>query len=775
MFIAFLQVTPADIVLVQEPWFGHLIPSCSDSNPDGDKVQGFATHPGWEFFAPKHQKGDVCKVMMYVWQSLLLSQDVRVVSLDDHHLASPSSQALEVSISGTAFILVNIYHHVVNHRPALGHILHSPLDTVLPTYVVGDFSTHSSTWSFPGTMVSSWASPLEDWFKESDLLLVNSTGLATYQGEARQCDSIINLALLNDLALCTGRFSPVSVSFLDSLGSDHATLSISWSPPFEPLWYVPTLLPGFVIDDSLVASWTKDFALLPTPDISNIASLTRTADALDMDIYAVLGKLFKHWHTPDFWGLQWWNLHCEATLTAVTSIRGESCKSAIKALQQTIAKAKWGWSNDNLTTVTCDTLWKATAWRHSRHANKIPPLLKLDGSLATSHTDLRQVLSDQFFPTVLKPVPDSDPSDPPPRPAQGFAMISDEEVAHNLSHMSKKSALGPSGITYKLLKWCHSAAPSHLTSLFNAAISLGHHPWRSATVVPIPKPGKIYYQVAKAYRPISLLECCGKLLERIVSKCVLLDATRLNLFPPHQFGSCNYHTASDAVLSMTHMVQTSIKSGHIAALLLFDIQGFFNNLHVSHLVHIFRLLGFAPSLCDWVRSFLTDCRIMLSFNSEPLPKIVLNHGTPQGSPLSPILLAIYILPLLRVTEAWHFKSLLTYIDDGTIVAMGANHQSVIWKCADGFFTIMDWLLRNGLRLDPNKMEFIAFQPRHANPECVRALRPSIDLRIPGGGTLQVRQSSLVRYLGIFIDDKFNWEPHIKSWLHAHNPLFRDCS
>jgi len=382
-------------------------------------------------------------------------------------------------------------------------------------------------------------------------------------------------------------------------------------------------------------------------------------------------------------------------------------------------------------------------WHHGRRANKIPPLLKLNGSLATSHTDLCQVLSDRFFPIVPKPIPDSDPSDPAPLPPWDFTPILAEEVSRNLSCTSNKSAPGPTGITYKLLKWCHSASPSCLPSIFNAAISLGHHPWHSATVVPIPKPGKIDYQVAKAYRPISLLECCGKLLERIISKRILLDAARFQLFPPRQFGSRNYHTASDAVLSMVHTVQTCVKGGRVAALLLFNIQGFFDNLHVNHLVHVFCLLGFALSLCDWVRSFLTNRRITLSFNGEPLPEVVLNHSTPQGSPLSPILSAIYILPLLRLTEEWHFRSLSLYVDDGAIVATGATHQSVFQKCANGFFVVADWLLHNGLRLDPDKTEFIAFQPRRANPTLVRALRPSIDLWIPGGGTLQVRRSLIV--------------------------------
>ena len=83
LLIAFLQATVADIVLVQEPWFGRLIPLRSDSDPNGETVRGFPAHPGWESFVPKHQKGDICKVVTYVRQTLLMSRDVRIVSLID--------------------------------------------------------------------------------------------------------------------------------------------------------------------------------------------------------------------------------------------------------------------------------------------------------------------------------------------------------------------------------------------------------------------------------------------------------------------------------------------------------------------------------------------------------------------------------------------------------------------------------------------------------------------------------------------------------------------
>jgi len=102
-----------------------------------------------------------------------------------------------------------------------------------------------------------------------------------------------------------------------------------------------------------------------------------------------------------------------------------------------------------------------------------------------------------------------------------------------------------------------------------------------------------------------------------------------------------------------------------------------------------------------------------------------------------------------------------YVDDGAIVTTGANHQSVLQKCADSFYMVMDWLLQNGLQINPDKTEFIAFQLCCANPAHIGALRPTIDLCIPGSRTLQVCCLSLVCYLGVFIDDKFSWTPHTK--------------
>jgi hypothetical protein len=73
-------------------------------------------------------------------------------------------------------------------------------------------------------------------------------------------------------------------------------------------------------------------------------------------------------------------------------------------------------------------------------------------------------------------------------------------------------------------------------------------------VVILNKPNKPDYSLAKAYCPISLLECIAKLLEKIVAKRVNADIISANLLPISQFGSRPKHNAIDAVATLVHKI-----------------------------------------------------------------------------------------------------------------------------------------------------------------------------------------------------------------------------
>ena len=72
-------------------------------------------------------------------------------------------------------------------------------------------------------------------------------------------------------------------------------------------------------------------------------------------------------------------------------------------------------------------------------------------------------------------------------------------------------------------------------------------------MVVIPKLNKLDYSKAKAYCLIVLLNCLGKLLEKLIAKQMQFDIQAKNLTNPRQFGSFMMH--SNAVNYLIYKVK----------------------------------------------------------------------------------------------------------------------------------------------------------------------------------------------------------------------------
>ena len=711
---ALLQTSDADILIIQEPWVGTVQTGRSDFNPSGIEIPGTTNNNMWQLYLPSFTDRDSVRVAAYVKADF--AHTFAIHNHLTHSLSSPESMILDISFGEELLRIVNVYHRTHNNSDGhnLVHLLSSSLDPLVPTLLMGDFNTHSNIWSFPYTTTSSWADELVDWFDNQGLELLNPPCIATWRSnQERIKDSVLDLALINEAAAISGQISPLTISFADSVTSDHAALSLSWYPAESIAISPPPELAGYAIDDTLFESWTKYFTrLLPVPaPPSDVDSLRAASVQLYSDIDAASASVFSKQKYPDPRGVRWWNQDCAVALTVVYASRGEPRVQAVRTLRKTIANAKRTWAHDFLHHTTSENLWEAAAWRKGRSIKRIPPLLIAPSVRSHDPTAMGEALRKRFFVTDRPQVAPIQPDDPDPLPVRDFTPITQSEISDALSKTSNTSAPGSSGINYKLLKWAFQARPDRFLKIFNAAISLGYHPWKEAIMVVIPKPNKPDYSLPKAYRPISLLECCGKLLEKIIAKRILSDAHSFDILPPSQFGSRDYHSATDAALCLVHQAQAAVRSQFVASVILFDISGFFDNINIDRIVHIFINLGFDPRLCAWVRSFLSDRQVRLSFNGFKTDPITLDHGTPQGSPLSPILSALFTSPLLKlINRTWRRRGLNMYVDDGAIFGCGPTHIASANLVIEGFEEIARWLARNGLKADPNKSEFISFYP-----------------------------------------------------------------
>ncbi len=77
-----------------------------------------------------------------------------------------------------------------------------------------------------------------------------------------------------------------------------------------------------------------------------------------------------------------------------------------------------------------------------------------------------------------------------------------------------------------------------ILALFEASPEEGVFPsqWRYVKIIPLKKPGKEDYTIAKAWRPISLLLTLGKVFEAVVAERISHAVETYGLLPISHFG-----------------------------------------------------------------------------------------------------------------------------------------------------------------------------------------------------------------------------------------------
>jgi len=134
-----------------------------------------------------------------------------------------------------------------------------------------------------------------------------------------------------------------------------------------------------------------------------------------------------------------------------------------------------------------------------------------------------------------------------------------------------------------------------ITQLFNAIAQLGYFPvrWKRSIIIMIAKPGKDH-TIPTSYRPISLLSCLSKL----VQKCEL---TRINTYlriqeriPSHHFGVRQKHGTIELVNRITSEIRNAFEKREYSTAIFIDVSQAFDRVWLEGLMYkIKRMLTYS--------------------------------------------------------------------------------------------------------------------------------------------------------------------------------------
>ena len=177
--------------------------------------------------------------------------------------------------------------------------------------------------------------------------------------------------------------------------------------------------------------------------------------------------------------------------------------------------------------------------------------------------------------------------------------------------------------------------------MFRRLVRLGSFPacWKQVNVTQIPE-GPPSSSVAN-YRPISIPSVLSKVFERMVSVRLGRFMERSGVLPTTLFAYRNSLGTCDALLCVSHTLQSVLDSGQEARIVQIDFSAAFDK--VNHLCVLYKLcsVGIGGSVLSILSQFLTS-RSQLVLVDDCRSKLVnVVSGMQQGSVLCQLLFLLH--------------------------------------------------------------------------------------------------------------------------------------
>ena len=326
-------------------------------------------------------------------------------------------------------------------------------------------------------------------------------------------------------------------------------------------------------------------------------------------------------------------------------------------------------------------------------------------------------------------------------------------------------------IPTSLLKSCADTFSIFISHLGNQSFTQATFPskFKLAHISPLlKKPGLPKSDLAN-FRLISNLNTICKILERLALSSFFPHISKSPSFSPLQSAYRKFHSTETALLKLTNDIMETIDSGKITILTALDMSAAFDTLdHITlhRLQHTFGLSGYVIS---WIRSYLTDRSSFVKIDLSSSPSTTILTGVPQGSVLGPLLFVLFISPVANVINSDQSNqnntvSFHQYADDfqlyiGTNSSTLNSQTASIESCTQ---RVHDWLLNNGLHLNPSKSEAIAFMNPRSKP--LAASAESIGTVSVAGSPIKLQM--LIKNLGVYLDSKMSFDKQVSETCKA---------
>lgn len=335
------------------------------------------------------------------------------------------------------------------------------------------------------------------------------------------------------------------------------------------------------------------------------------------------------------------------------------------------------------------------------------------------------------------------------------------EIQQIIRTLKPFKAPGADSIQNILLKNLPNSAITWLTKIFNKCFSVSYWPksFKIAKVIPILKAGKPPTE-ASSYRPISLLNATGKLLEKVLQNRLINVIEEKNLLPNFQFGFRRGHSTVHQAVRIKQFIRRNKRNKKSTGLVLLDIEKAFDSIWHDGMIYKLIKLNIPHYMIRLINSFIRNRQFKVHINQGVSESIAIPAGLAQGTCISPILYALFVadIPTDNNTET------ALYADDTAIYTAAKTSNTIVKRLNFSLLTLHHYFRKWKIKINNNKTQAIIFpfdnKRRRTPTTTIKCDQTNIDL------------DSSVCYLGITLDKKLTFKQHITNATIKATKCFR---
>ena len=251
------------------------------------------------------------------------------------------------------------------------------------------------------------------------------------------------------------------------------------------------------------------------------------------------------------------------------------------------------------------------------------------------------------------------------------------------------------------------------------------------------------------YRPISVLPCFSKIIEKIIANWLLSFLPKYNILYDYQFGFIPGKSTTHAILSLVDYLINSFEDNKLTCGIFLDISKTFDTIDHNILLSKLYKYGIRGNTLNWFMNYLSNRYKFVSINNTSSYFLRIECGVPQGSILGPILFILYINDLSRVSTKLKF---LLYADDTNILYENTDANAIIKTINMEMPKIIEWFKSNKLHINANKTVAMLFHTRQ------KRVNNDENLIVIDGNIIPFTTNT--KFLGINIYNNLTWKAHI---------------